>query len=614
MYQHGQRRTQRFPRLVSFLDFLKRGRARRLQKRRSSSTVFPSALESLECRTLLSASAQLLPTFSAIAPATMDGTNTDAVFATGADALISWNNDANATGYDLLVYDVNAGQEVLNLNSLNTNSHTPAALTDAERYQVFVRGTANGQNGSWSSPVYFTLTGAPAAAVSGLPGTPSFTGLTSDTPPALTWTSATNAANYELLIYNLNAGQEVSHQTGLTDTTYTPTNLLAAGDNYQAFVRAENANGDVSNWSTPFEFHGTGESQTPQAPTLTGFTNFDPPEIVWQSVSGAVSYEILVYSFSTGQEALNQSGLTETSYTPTALLGSTDDYQVFIRAENSSGQFSVWGGPLAFHMDANPQFPAAPTFDTLPTAAVPILGWQPLAGAASYELQVYSIEAGQQSVGQSSIADTEFNLTALQQSPGTYQAFLRAYDANGAVTEWTTPLYFEVEAAPVVPDPDPNPNSGSGGGGSDGGGSDGGGSDGGGSDGGGSDGGGSDTGGSGSDGGGGSTGDGGTGGGGSTGGNGSGSADYYAAFDAAMASFHGEDRIGKDGPMATAGLDLMVLIHETRLGLIPSDLFAPEDHQFQFNNESVLIEVTGNNVTDWSNAVGSVGGVIVTVG
>ena len=54
MHLHGQRHSRRFPRVLSFLDFLKRGRARRL-RRRGMARSFTPALESLECRTLLSA-------------------------------------------------------------------------------------------------------------------------------------------------------------------------------------------------------------------------------------------------------------------------------------------------------------------------------------------------------------------------------------------------------------------------------------------------------------------------------------------------------------------------------------------------------------------------------
>ena len=165
-------------------------------------STFTTGLESLEPRTLLTAGLTIdTPTLSLseTGGGSLNGSLTDAEFATGADATISWNSTSGALAYDILIYDVNIGQEVLNPTGMQTTSYSPASLTNATRYQVFSRGTGNGEFGNWSSPVYFDLMGQSQSG-SEIPGTPSFNGLTTDTPPALDWTSVGNNVTYELLV------------------------------------------------------------------------------------------------------------------------------------------------------------------------------------------------------------------------------------------------------------------------------------------------------------------------------------------------------------------------------------------------------------------------------
>eukprot|EP00913_Durusdinium_trenchii_P023329 g21907.t1 len=268
-----------------------------MQRRKQFGTFTP-ALESLECRTLLSAVGGTSVTLAPNSGSAMNGTNTDAVFETGADVVIDWSAATNASEYDVLVYSVTAGKEMVNTADLQATTFTPAALTSPDRYQVFVRGGDAADEGAWSSPVYFTLTGSQNPQTPVPPATPTFTGLNADTPPALTWTATNNAVAYDLLVYNVAAGQQVLNQTGITDTQFAPTALLSSGDEFQAFVRATDGSGTPGNWSTPFNFHGTGASQIPAAPVFTGVTNFTPPEIQWVD-SGADSYELLIYSIST---------------------------------------------------------------------------------------------------------------------------------------------------------------------------------------------------------------------------------------------------------------------------------------------------------------------------
>lgn len=603
-------------RVVSLLDLLARGRKRRLRRR--SASALSSAVECLETRTMLHAVGLFAPLDTGIgspAVAVHDGAATgqtqaesfagptggiDAFFASGARATLDWDDLSGADRYEVIVYSVTAGQEVAHQTALSESAFTTAPLTGPDTYQAFVRGTTgDGRVGSWSSPVHFEFARPPR---------PNFTGGPNGSTSQITWTAVAGAASYELLVYSTTAGQEVLREAGLTATAHTPTELLDAADDYQAFVRATGASGQPTGWSIPLFFTIEGASRASSTPVLAA-TSTHPPRITWSAVSNAQSYELLIYSTSRGQEVLRVADLTETAYTPAPLLSTTDNYEVFVRARNGSGRLSPWGGPATFRIDNNPTFPAAPSFTSVPGHDSPTLAWTTVAGAAAYEVQLYSVSQGRLLMRQTSLSGTQFDVSAFIQTPDRYEAHVRPFNFAGVAGNWASPLQFTITAAPAgTPGGGTSPGGGTttnpgggttnpGGGGTSGGGgttTPGGGTT--------TPGGGTTTPGTGTT----------TPGGGTPGGGfGNPAPD---ALDATLVSFHGADRAGKDGPMSALNMGLVLLYEETIRGYTPSHLYSPQNMQLQLQGGSVLIDVSAAaGAGDWVQELIDLGAVQVSL-
>ncbi len=151
-------------------------------------------IESLEDRTLLSG--LTAPMFTAPDPLSP-------TFDTTPEFL--WTTVVGAENYDLLVYNVALGQEVINAPNLVSTAYTHGTpLAASYQYSAYVRATNSlPEIGPWSAAHYFDLD---------LPNAPTITSplvSTVDTTPDITWDAAEGAATYDLLLYNVVTGQPI---------------------------------------------------------------------------------------------------------------------------------------------------------------------------------------------------------------------------------------------------------------------------------------------------------------------------------------------------------------------------------------------------------------------
>ena len=268
---------------------------------------------------------------------------------------IIWTSSTGATSYNLLVYSISAGQEVARSFGKARTYFTPTALLPgAGEYQVFVQASDETETSNWSDPYIFQLT----AGMASLPDAPNLAapiGTTSDSTPTVVWTAVGNADSYEMLVYNVNTGQEVANVSGLSGTSFTIVTPLAVSGQHQIFLRSVNSFGN-SDWNGPFTFDlALKGHEAPLAPTLlnpVSLTDDFTPTFEWTASNDTETYELLIYRIETGQEILRQNLLTGTSFTPTSSLPGEGHYQVFLRATNGFGN-SAWSVPLTFHLVVN---------------------------------------------------------------------------------------------------------------------------------------------------------------------------------------------------------------------------------------------------------------------
>ncbi len=287
MFSRRSTRRQSSSRKVSMLSHMLRGREKRNRRRHSTGAFgvaeIGKAAELLENRTLLSA----VGGSAALETPTLTGP-TDSVVA--GNVTITWDAATGAADYDMLAYNINTGQEVANFTALTGTSR--GLNLSAGKIQVFLRATDGaGTVTGWGTPLVFDVTGSSAPTVPTLTG-PS--GTANAGSVTITWTGVSNAATYEMLVYNKNTGQQAVHQAGIAGTSHTPTALFLAGNRYQVFLRAVDGSGNAGAWATPLEFdvvsadtvieNATPEGALPQGQALLAGTPFDLADAVFTSI------------------------------------------------------------------------------------------------------------------------------------------------------------------------------------------------------------------------------------------------------------------------------------------------------------------------------------------
>lgn len=176
-----------------------------------------------------------------------------------------WSAAAGAARYDLWVNDQTTGQSgvIRNMNVAGT-SFTPTTPLDLNHSYIWtVRAfDASSNAGEWSNYGTFTIEIPLAVPVSNGP-----TGTVGDLTPTFQWLPIESADRYDLWVNNQTTGQSgVIRRTNLTEPRFTPLTPLVAGHSYLWTVRAFDASGRASEWSTHKTFTAT--TPAPVAPAL----------------------------------------------------------------------------------------------------------------------------------------------------------------------------------------------------------------------------------------------------------------------------------------------------------------------------------------------------------
>jgi uncharacterized protein (TIGR03790 family) len=175
------------------------------------------------------------------------------------------------------------------------------------------------------------------------------------------------------------------------------------------------------------------------------------PQISWNTVAGAISYDVWVNNLSTGEAQIFRKTVNGTSVAPSTDLG-IGKFRVWVRAI-ASGHQSAWSTGRDFTIRTPASFAA---IDVKQTTSRPTLSWIPLPGAAKYDFWLNNLTTGQPQVIRNS------QLTVANLTPGTslqigkYRMWVRGIDASGLAAAWSTPVTFDVVTPPT---PDSSINS-----------------------------------------------------------------------------------------------------------------------------------------------------------
>ena len=234
---------------------------------------------------------------------------------------LTWTASTGATSYNVLRATSSNGSYTTVATGLTDTSYTDTGLANGTTYYYAV--TATNASGSSANSTQVNAITAPDA-----PG--SVTATAGDGQVSLGWAASTGATSYTVLRATSPNGSYTTVATGLAGTSHTDTGL-SNGTTYYYAVVATNGSGSSANSSQ------VNAITAPAAPTgLAATPDNAQVSLLWNSSTGAATYNVLRSTTSGSGYTSVATGLTGTSYTNTGLTNGTTYYYV-VTATNTGG-------------------------------------------------------------------------------------------------------------------------------------------------------------------------------------------------------------------------------------------------------------------------------------
>lgn len=225
-------------------------------------------------------------------------------------------------------------------------------------------------------------------------------------PVVFSWSEVPYATEYVLTVATdpTLANQVIGSATKPLETqgtVYTPSKPLTPGARYFWAVTPLDGRGHPGKRSSIASFTYAWPTET--TPTIADL-NSDPrvfdPQFSWASVPGAARYEVEVNAaedFPAGSKWCCSGTTIGTSMAPTKVLAN-NSYYWRVRAIDANGNAGIWnyGQPFTKTFDdVTPTIPnlrvvqpeGQPYAEEVPVTSAPIVTWDPVPGASSYEVQ-----------------------------------------------------------------------------------------------------------------------------------------------------------------------------------------------------------------------------------
>ena len=269
--------------------------------------------------------------------------------------------------------------------------------------------------------------------------------------PELSWSSAKDAASYEIVIAKDSAFTLITH-TGNSGSALTYTTPVLLDGKYYWRVRGINRFGVTGSWSAARTI--TIDTTPPAVPALYLPANLSSsrgtPQYYWNASSGALYYQL---------RTMTTPG--EVIYTSPELAARTLD-RLTNRWARNFGMFAretrpvigVIGAPKE-HCLIKPYIPAAPALYAPLNGlwmmnSTPTLDWSDVIDGEMYEFQVSSLDTFKTIIQGGTTPSSEFTLISLVD--GKYYWRVRALNVDNEPGSWSGIRYFYIDnMAPSIP-------------------------------------------------------------------------------------------------------------------------------------------------------------------
>ena len=365
----------------------------------------------------------------------------------------SWQAIDIAETYALQVSIQNdLASPVINERDITETSYSSTRLQAGTVYYWRVRASNDAGDGPWSGINSFT-TLAPPPQVSLTSPVDRATEVALIPTLLFSWQALDEAETYALQVSTNNAlSSPVIDERDITGTSHSSTHLQD-DTVYYWWVRASNDAGDGP-WSgiNSFRTLASPPQVSLSAPTNSATEIPLIPSFSWQALDEAETYTLQVsIQNNLASPVINESDLTETSYSIKRSLQAGIAYYWRVRASNGAGD-GEWSGINSFTillvMNPPPKVRlSAPINSDTGIALTPSLSWQALDEAETYTLQVSTQNnLASPVIDESDLTGTSYSSTRLQADTDYYWRVRASNDAGDGL--WSEINSFTTLAPP----------------------------------------------------------------------------------------------------------------------------------------------------------------------
>ncbi|HEX2906723.1 MAG TPA: CSLREA domain-containing protein [Phototrophicaceae bacterium] len=281
---------------------------------------------------------------------------------------LTWSEVAGEINYELRLQYASQPPTIIPVTGL---SYTPPQPLETGIYSWDVRVASSGDADWGGSSVFFVNADLTLLA-------PSNGEMTENREPTFSWQSVTGTTSYEIQLGETNPPTPTYN---VTSASYTPTTPLNAGSIYYWRIRKQG--GTEYDWSTVWSVRIKLPQPNLTAPDNGSATNNRQPIFSWQPVTGAAGYEIQLGETNPPTQTYS---VVAASYIPFAALNTNTTYYWRVRSLGSIN--SDWSDVWTLQIKLPQPNLMLPSNGSATDNRQPTFSWQPVTGAAGYEIQI----------------------------------------------------------------------------------------------------------------------------------------------------------------------------------------------------------------------------------